>query len=120
MSVHMLAELPLGKVVHFFTTGGIFMIPLVLCSLVACGVVVFRALALRRSVVLPEAILNEVERISPGGGTDRLARLVNNDESSLGRIIRTALVHVKGPKNENMEAIQTRARHEIVGLETGL
>lgn len=116
----MLAELPLEKLFNFFKTGGIFMIPLLLCSFLACAVIVFRGLALRRSAVLPALVESEIERISPGGGTDRLARLVNVDESPLARIVRTALAHTKWPKSENVEAVQTRARHEQVGMETGL
>jgi biopolymer transport protein ExbB len=35
-------------------------------------------------------------------------------------VIQTALSHLTWPKGENVEAVQTRARHEIVRLESGL
>src|ERR1700720_3712812 len=47
-------------------------------------------------------------------------RIVSHDESSLARITRVALQHLRGPRSENVEVVQTRARHEMVRLEKGL
>jgi biopolymer transport protein ExbB len=113
----------LQSVVHFFIQGGLFMIPLMLCSVASVAVIVVRALALRRSVVMPAAIEQEIEAIQPGDESNaavRLARIVCLDQSALGRITDVALRHLTWPKSENNEAVQTRARHEIVRLESGL
>src|SRR5436305_6389491 len=56
----------------------------------------------------------------PGGSPYRLMLIVENDRSSLGRIVRVALQHLRSPRSENVEAVQTRARHEMVRLERGL
>jgi biopolymer transport protein ExbB len=45
---------------------------------------------------------------------------VRGDRSALGRIIQIGLKHLNWPKSENVEAVQTRARHEVVRLESGL
>jgi biopolymer transport protein ExbB len=45
---------------------------------------------------------------------------VYHDPSSLARITRVALQHLRGPRSENVEVVQTRARHEMVRLERGL
>ena len=42
------------------------------------------------------------------------------DRASLARIVRVALQHLRAPRSENIEAVQTRARHEMVRLERGL
>ena len=47
-------------------------------------------------------------------------RIVREDDSSLARIARVALQHLRGPRSENIEAVETRARHEMVILERGL
>lgn len=47
-------------------------------------------------------------------------RIVEFDDSSLARIVRVALQHLRSPRSENVEAVQTRARHEMVILEKGL
>jgi biopolymer transport protein ExbB len=65
-------------------------------------------------------IESEIERLMPGGSADRLARIVEYDNSSLARIVRVALQHLRSPRSENVEAVQTRARHEMVILEKGL
>src|SRR5437764_12776644 len=47
-------------------------------------------------------------------------RIVSYDQSSLARIARVALQHLGGARSENVEVVQTRARHEMVRLEKGL
>lgn len=118
----MLAQLPeTAKTVwNFFATGGLFMWPLLACSMVAVTTMLLRAIALRRKNVLPLVIESEIERLVPGGSAERLARIVQQDDSSLARIVRMALQHLRAPRNENVEAVETRARHEVVLLERGL
>jgi len=45
---------------------------------------------------------------------------VHHDPSSLARLVRVALAHLRWPRADNVEAVQTRARHEMVRLERGL
>jgi biopolymer transport protein ExbB len=112
----------LSSAYHFFHEVGFFMVPLLLCSVVSVAVIVLRALALRRDIVMPPLIEREVEAIQPGDedAANRLARLVRHDRSTLARIIQVGLNHLNWPKSENMEAVQTRARHEIVRMESGI
>src|SRR5881398_12935 len=107
-------------VAGFFTKGGIFMWPLLICSIFALTVIILRTLALREKNVLPLVIESEMERLVPGASAERLARIVHHDTSSLARIVRVALSHLRWPRSENVEAVQTRARYEMVRLERGL
>src|SRR5438477_1332673 len=107
-------------VLGFFARGGLFMWPLLACSIVSVTIMILRGLALRRKVVMPSAIEAEIERLAPGESPERLSRIVYHDPSSLARITRVALQHVRGPRSENVEVVQTRARHEMVRLERGL
>src|SRR5882724_9681389 len=104
----------------FFAKGGIFMWPLLACSIVSLTVIILRTLALREKNVLPLTIESEMERLAPGANPERLFRIVQHDGSSLARIVRVALAHLRSPRSENVEAVQTRARHEMVILEKGL
>src|SRR5213082_2098632 len=110
----------LNNVIGFFERGGLFMWPLLICSIVALTTIILRGFALREKNVMPLVIESEIERLLPGGSVDRLMRIVENDRSSLGRIVRVALQHLRAPRSENIEAVQTRARHEMVRLEKGL
>lgn len=111
---------PLQSVLDFLLRGGLFMWPLLICSVVALTVIILRTMALRRRNVLPLVIESEIERLAPGGNPERLSRVVREDNSSLARIARVALQNMRAPRSENIEAVETRARHEMVILERGL
>jgi biopolymer transport protein ExbB len=110
----------LQTMVSFFTRGGLFMWPLLACSIVTVTTIVLSILTLREKKVLPLVIESEIERLVPGGSAERLIRVVNDDSSSLARITRVALQHMRWPRSENIEFAQTRARAELVRLERGL
>jgi biopolymer transport protein ExbB len=106
--------------VNFLNKGGLFMWPLLFCSIVTVATIVLAALTLRQKKVLPLVIESEIERLTPGGSAERLIRIVNDDGSSLAGVVRTALQHLRWPRSENIESVQTRARRELVRLERGL
>ena len=110
----------LQAMVKFLTTGGLFMWPLLVCSIVTVTTIVLATLTLREKKVLPLVIESEIERLTPGGSAERLMRIVNDDSSSLAAVVRTALQHLRWPRAENIESVQTRARRELVRLERGL
>src|ERR1700693_6091632 len=121
-AVTIIAEAP-GTVktfMSFFIKGGLFMWPLLACSVVAVTTIILRGIALREKNVMPLVIQSEIEPLAPGESPERLSRLVHHDNSSLARITRVALQHLRGPRSENVEVVQTRARHEMVRLERGL
>src|SRR5262245_48194014 len=103
----------------FFAKGGLFMWPLLACSIVSVTIMILRGLALRRNKVLPPLIENEIERLTPGESPERLSRSVHHDGSSLARIARVALQYLRSPRSENVEAVQAGERHELVRLEKG-
>jgi biopolymer transport protein ExbB len=110
----------LHTMVSFLNKGGPFMWPLLLCSIVTVATIVMAALTLRARKVMPLVIESEIERLTPGGNAERLVRIVNDDSSSLAGVVRTALQHLRWPRAENIESVQTRARRELVRLERGV
>src|SRR5213083_1297948 len=117
-----IAETPgtVQTIMSFFVKGGLFMWPLLACSIVSVTTIILRGIALREKNVMPLVIQDEIERLVPGGSPERLSRIVHHDPSSLARIARVALQHLRGPRSENVEVVETRARHEMVRLEKGL
>lgn len=110
----------LRGVADFFVTGGLFMIPLVIASVVSVAVIYLRWKALRVDAVLPPELIEETERLAPGEHPVRLAQMAFTTASPLARVYRVALASLRWPKAENVEAVQTRARQEILSLEKGL
>lgn len=111
------------SVFDFFLHGGFFMLLLVILSFISIMVIVWRAIGLRRRDILPPMIEKEIDRLQPADDAEaivRLSRYLRNEHSTLGRVSSIALSHLNWPKSENVEAVQTKARHEIVKLERGL
>ena len=111
------------RIYQFFKQGGFFMIPLLLCSVIAVTVTIMRAIALRRHLVIPDELEKEIERLQPHDTPEslvRLSRMARNDPSTLARIAQVGLGNLHLPKEESTNAMQTVARHEIVQLERGL
>ena len=110
------------SVYQFFAQGGFFMVLLLCCSVVALAIILLRGLALRRELVVPERIEHEINLLDPDGAdaVQKLMPLVEGQDAALARIVQVGLEHLGWTKSENIETVQTRARHEIVLLESGL
>jgi biopolymer transport protein ExbB len=117
-----IASANFSAVYQFFAQGGFFMVPLLICSVLAMAVILQRALALRRDLVMPPIIEREIEALQPEDteGVVKLSRMVRNDNSTLARIAQVGLQNLTWPKMENLEAVQTKARYEIMRIESGL
>src|SRR5678816_3685374 len=97
------------SIFQFFVQGGFFIVFLLLCSWVSVAVIIMRGLALRRPLVMPPIIEQEIEMLQPDDtdGVVKLSRLVRNDDSTLARIAQAGLQNLNWPKMENLEAVQT-------------
>ncbi len=110
----------LQNTADFFIKGGVFMLLILLASILSGTVIIVRAIALREKSVIPKALVAEIDRLQPGDNLDTLQELVKKDDSALAHILKTLLSHLSWPKAETVEAVQTKARHEVAHLESGL
>lgn len=111
------------SILQFIVHGGFFMYLLLICSIVSLATIFLRGWALRRETVIPTWLWNRIEALQPGetgAALDRLRQSATADPSPLARITEVAIQHMEWPRMENMEAVQTRARHEIIRMEAGL
>jgi biopolymer transport protein ExbB len=104
----------------FFINGGFFMGVLLVVSIVAGTVIVLRGTALREKSIIPPPLASEIESLQPGDDLDKLERLIARYPSSLGRVLSTLIRHLTWSRAEAVEAVQTKARHEVARLESGL
>jgi len=104
----------------FFVKGGVFMALLLVCSFVALTVILLRSFALRRRAVIPALIEKEINKVRPGSEPEHLRHLIQDDMSPLSRIVEVAVRPYNATKQETLEVVQSRARQEIVRLESGL
>lgn len=96
------------------------MVLLLLLSISAGTVILLRALALRERLVIPPDLEDAVVGLQPGDSLQRVASMARQSNSPLGRIISVCLQHLNWPRQENVEAVQVRARHEVVRMESGM
>lgn len=89
-------------------------------SIVGLTFIIERGLALRWRKVVPPQIEDAVETCQTEDDVARLRRVCEKHPSPLGRLLSHSIEHLHWSKADNVEALQTRARHEIVRLERGL
>jgi biopolymer transport protein ExbB len=91
-----------------------------LTSIVGLAFILERGWALRWRKVLPPEVETAVGSCQGPGDVPMLRRLCQQYDSPLSRLLLLASDRLNWPKSENVDALQTRARHEIVRLERGL
>ncbi|MFZ9964604.1 MAG: MotA/TolQ/ExbB proton channel family protein, partial [Terrimicrobiaceae bacterium] len=110
----------LHAVLGFFEKGGPFMVLLVLLSIISLTAILLRMWRLRESTIIPRQITDAVEDLKPGDTLEKLFAEMDARPSAIARILRTLLNHLNWSKSENLEAVQTTARHEVARMEKGL
>jgi biopolymer transport protein ExbB len=93
---------------------------LVAASLIGLTFIVERGLALRWKKVVPPEVERAVENCRERADLPMLRRVCEQNPSPLSRLLLLADRNREWPREENVDALQTRARHEIARLERGL
>jgi biopolymer transport protein ExbB len=93
---------------------------LITTSVVGLAFIVERGLALRWNKVIPPEVTAAVDSCQTSEDVPMLKRVCQQHDSPLSQLLLLAAEHLSWQKAENVDAIQTRARREIVKLERGL
>ncbi|HUB87935.1 MAG TPA: MotA/TolQ/ExbB proton channel family protein [Verrucomicrobiae bacterium] len=91
-----------------------------LTSVVGLTFIVERAWMLRWGKVVPPQITAALAACKSRDDVKLLCRVCEQKPSPLGRLLLLAADHLDWPKTDNVDSLQTAARHEIVKLERGL
>lgn len=105
---------------EFLRAGGPVMYLLVLASIIGVAFIIERGFALRRVNVVPPYVETALENCRAPGDLQRLLQICQSNPSAISRLVITGADHLKEPKDENEDLIETRARQEVVKLERGL
>ncbi len=122
-SVSGVAPEALQKTWKFFADGGFFMLLIILCSVLALMVIVYKMMTLTKASVVPGRLAGEVELVEAHHESDQLERLrveFREGDSSLARLCDVAMRNEGRPLGEAKEAVQASAREEIVRMNAGL
>jgi len=99
---------------------GPVMFLLVPTSIIGLTFIIERGLALRWKKVIPPDVEKALDLCRSKQDLGMLQGICQQQPSALSRLLLVALEHLSWPKEENADAIQTRARHEIAQMERGL
>ncbi len=91
-----------------------------LTSVIGLAIIGERALALRWPKVIPPEVAAALASCRTRADVKMLARVCEGQPSPLSRLLLQAAEHLDWSKEENVESLQTAARHEIVRLERRL
>ena len=93
---------------------------LILTSVVGLTFVVERGFALRWRRVVPSEIESAVQSCQAPADVPMLRRVCEQNDSPMSRLLLLAADHLDWTKADTVDAVQTRARHEVIKLERGL
>jgi biopolymer transport protein ExbB len=98
----------------------LIIILLVGASLAGLTFIIERGLALRWKKVVPPEVENAIANYRDVSDLPMLRRVCEQNPAPLSRLLLLADRNRDWPRDENVDALQTRARHEVARLERGL
>jgi len=105
---------------EFIVKGGIIMIPLFLCSVVALAIFIEKTIALRRKRVIVPEVVSVLESIRDAGDIALAVAICEKHRGPFANIIRISLENRELPREEIKETLSDQGRQEIHHLEKGL
>jgi biopolymer transport protein ExbB len=104
-------------VLELLESGGLLMVPIILCSIVALAIIADRFWSLRSNQVCPRHLVNQIWQWARKKELDaaRIASL--RGSSPLGRILAAGLVNLHHDKAIMKESIEEAGRHIVLELE---
>ncbi|MED6314286.1 MAG: MotA/TolQ/ExbB proton channel family protein, partial [Verrucomicrobiota bacterium] len=90
-------------------------------SVISLAFIIDRGIALRRNVILHSPVVDSLDRCETRSDVNTLLRFCQqHDRAPLSRLATAAIEHLEWAKPDNVEALQTRARHEVSRMERGM
>ncbi len=103
--------------IEFLMGGGLLMIPIVFCSVVALGIVIERLFNLRASRIIRTDVMEEVESMLRERRIPDASMILRRTSSVLSRILLVAILNHEKDRAEIKELIEDAGRQEIPVLE---
>ena len=113
----------IGAAWDFLHKGGIFMIPLGFTSVAGMMAILYKALSLSGSRVIPRALAHEVSQFQQRIVADKVEPVlseIEKGESVLARLAAVVLKHRGKSRSEITHAVESAAREETVHLHAGI
>lgn len=105
----------------FFQSGGIFMYPLAICSILLIAAILYRVFNMRLSLICPGSLTTAVTQCMEGSlECVALKKMAKESDTVEGRLVAQVLESPLKDESSLKEMIQVKAREEFVKLQAGL
>ena len=101
---------------NFVIKGGIFIYPIIICSIVSLAIFIERIFSLRRKKIIPEVFLEKIEQLLKKENVAEALELCKNDSSSISRIFYAGIKNYGKRREAIKERIEEVGRKEAVVL----
>ena len=101
----------------FFKDGGIFIYPLLGCSIAGLAAIVFKLLSLSRARVIPDQL---VAALDESADLNRVASEIQKYPSALSRLVGVALKNRGKDSAQVSQSVEAMAREEVVKMHSGI
>ena len=103
--------------IDFIVKGGIMMIPIILCSVIALALVIERFINLRENKVIPKEFFTRIKGLLVEGHINEVLAICSKSDKPIAKIIEAGIMKYYFGRDEIKEAIEDAGRHEIAYLE---
>src|SRR4051812_16305854 len=97
--------------------GGPFMVPIILCSIIAAGILFERLWTLQRKRVLPQELIKKISQLADTNQVTPKVIEALERNSPLGRVLAAALANRDRGRAIMMERVEDTGRHVVHELE---
>ena len=108
------------QVWNIFQQGGIIMIPLVLCSIIALAIIIEKFITLKRKKVIVPEIVSVIENLKTPADIDLAVSICEKNKGVFSNISMIGLKNTELPKDEIREMFADQGRQEVRTLEKGI
>jgi len=107
----------ISQTITYLSKGGIVMIPIIFCSLLALAIFIERLWAMKKDKVLPVALFATVESLLKENKIGEALYMCGRNDSCLSRIILAGLKSHGRRTSDIKEAIEESGRREVASLD---
>jgi len=101
-------------------SGGLLMLPILICSVIALAIIAERFWSLRRSKIAPKHLVAQIYHMRKKNQLDMNAIQNLKDNSALGRVLAAGLMTMHHSRDVMKESIEETGRHAVHEMEKHL
>ncbi len=108
------------SLIEYVVKGGVVMIPIGICSVVALAIIIERLIMLRRNQFIPDALHDEIRTGLLRNQIAEVMAVCYRSEISLARIVKAGVEHLEDSREEISTAMEATGKKEVDRMEKHL